>query len=242
MTGRTKRSRAIALSVAVLALGALLGTTSRAEQITFEDIPLGPDGTTNVFGLYQAPGSAFLILGDFQARGPGADSALTPETSEGSGVITTSLAPFGGGVITLTQQDSLPFDLQSIDLAREFLFNNPSAGVSYPEVTFTGIKTDGSTVSQTFSVDQEGFFFRTFTFSADFSNLVLVNWTQPLFGTTDPDDPNLILGLHQFDNIVVDVSVNVIPEPSSISMFCLGVVGIGLGGRTLRRRRACSGS
>ncbi len=236
MTGRTTRLRAISSAFAVLALWGVFGASSRAEQITFEDIPLGPDGTANVFGLYQAPGSEFLLLGDFQARGPGADAALTPETSDGSGVITTSLAPFGGGVITLTHQDGLLFNLGSIDLAREFLFNNPSVGVSYPEVTFIGTKGDGTTVTQTFSVDQEGFYFNTFTFSADFTNLLTVNWTQPLFGTTDPNDPNLILGLHQFDNIVV----NVIPEPTSLSLIVLGIGGLAMGRRATRRLRSVS--
>ena len=116
---------------------------------------------------------------------------------------------------------------------REFRFNDPSAGVSYPEVTFTGTKADGTTVVQTFQVDQTGFFFKTFTFS-NFTDLVSVNWTQPLFGTTDPNNPNLILGLHQFDNI----TLNVVPEPSSMSLICLGIGGLVLGRHAIGRRRS----
>lgn len=230
MIWKSRGLRGLRVTLAALALAGAV----RADVIDFEDIPLGPDGTASVFGLYQAPGSEFLLLGDFQARGPGANAALTPETFEGSGVITTSLAPFGGGIVTLTHETGLPFTLVSIDLAREFLFNNPSAGVSYPEVTFTGTKVGGGTVEQTFAVDQAGFFFETFAFSPDFTNLLVVNWTQPLFGTPDPNNPGRILGLHQFNNIVV----NVIPEPSSMALLGLGVAGIVL---ARRRRRPARG-
>jgi hypothetical protein len=211
--------------LAALGLLAIAAAPSRADVLDFEDIILGADGTANVFGFYEPPASHFIVLGDVQARGLGASSALTPATSEGSGMVTTSLAPFGGTIVTLTHENSLPFTLESINLAREFQFNNPSAGVSYPEVTFTGTTVGGGTVMQTFSVDQEGFFFRTFTFSSVFTNLLTVNWTQPVFGSPDPNNPGQLLGLHQFDNIVV----NVIPEPSSLAMLGLGMLGLSLG-------------
>src|SRR5690606_21607881 len=154
--------------------------------------------TLTIFGFYEDQASGFLLLGDFEARGPGAIFSITPETSEGSGEITTSLAPFGASatlpaVITLTHADGLHFTLDSIDLARENLFNNPNNnGILYPVVTFEGIKGDGTTVQQTFDVDQEGFYFQTFTFSSDFTDLVSVFWTQPQF-LTEPGSP----GLHQ---------------------------------------------
>ncbi|QDV35127.1 PEP-CTERM sorting domain-containing protein [Tautonia plasticadhaerens] len=229
-TPRTRRGLPLALALALLGLAS---TPSSASVLTFDDIALGPDGTANVFGLYEDPGSGFFLAGDFQARGAGATSSLTPETSEGSGMITTSLAPFGPGLVTLTHEDGLPFELVSIDLAREFQFNDPSAGVSFPEVTFTGILAGGGTVSQTFSVDQEGFFFRTFAFSGAFTGLAAVTWEQPAFGVPDPNNPGRILGLHQFDRI----AVNVVPEPSSMGMVVLGALGVAAG-LTRRRRPA----
>lgn len=225
--------------LAILALFAAAASPARASvTLDFEDIALGPDGTANVFGFYEDPGSGFLVLGDFQARGPGAIFSITPETSEGSGVITTSLAPFGGttepAIVSLTHQDSLPFTLVSIDLARENLFNNPSNnGILYPVVTFEGITTGGETVTQTFEVNQEGFYFQTFTFSSDFTNLLSVNWGQPPF-SSDPGSP----GLHQFDNIVV----NVVPEPSTLTLCGLGMAGLALAKIRRRYRKTAPGT
>ena len=121
---------------------------TRAHALTFEDIPLGTGGMANVWGAYQASGSDFVLTGDFQARGDGASSAITPQTQPGSGQVSTSLVSYNW-TTTLTNRANLTFSLLSIDLAREFLWNFPTNnGIQYPVVTFTGTKADGSTVTQ----------------------------------------------------------------------------------------------
>ena len=77
------------------------------------------------------------------------------------------------------------------------------------EWLFTGTRADNSTVMQTFTVDQVGFFFRTFTFTG-FTNLVSVKWQQPPFASA-PGSP----GLHQFDNI----QVVPVPEPGALAYW-----------------------
>jgi len=220
------------VGVLVLLGGILVGARpAEAAVLTFDDIPLGPDGTANAFGFYADPASTFMVLGDFQARGTGALAALTPETSSGSGAVSTSLAPFGPNTITLIDASSTPFTLTSIDLAREFAFNDPSSGISYPQVTFTGTKTGGAVVSQTFVVDQTDFFFQTFSFSSDFTDLLTVSWQQPAFGAADPDAPGLFLGLHQFDNIRIGAVTSPVPEPATLTLLGLGAAIVMLRGR-----------
>lgn len=227
-------TRQIGLAVAVLASWVIPSPARAGVTLTFEDVPLGSagPGQANVFGSYNDPASDFRLLGDFSARGPGAPSSITPETAHGSGQVTTSLAAFGGTTVDLVREGGLTFSLLSIDLARENQFNNPSNnGILYPSVTFTGTKQGGTTVSQTFTVDQSGFDFETFAFSG-FTDLVAVTWSQPPFGST-PGSP----GLHQFDNIVLDVpGVAAVPEPSTlISGGLAGLFGLGA---LYRRRRA----
>jgi len=225
---------------ALVLLGGVLLAARPAEAalLTFDDITLGPDGRANVFGFYQDPASTFLLLGDFQARGPGADADLTAETSTGSGTVSTSLAPFSGGPVTLIDADATPFTLRSIDIARDVRVNEPGSGVSYPQVTFTGTTSGGAIVSQTFVVDQADFFFQTFSFSSDFTDLVAVSWTQPAFGTADPDAPGSILGLHQFDNIRIGAAIAPVPEPATLSLLGLGAaIAMRRGRQSLARRR-----
>jgi hypothetical protein len=90
-------------------------------------------------------------------------------------------------VTLLTKDDGGTFNADSIALAE--LFASPP-GVLSPrgatDVSFTGTRADGSTVSTTFTTDGLGGF-ETFTFQG-FTDLVSLSWAQ-----VDP--------YHQFDNI-----------------------------------------
>ena len=99
------------------------------------------------------------------------------------------------GVIRLTQVDGGAFTLSSIDLAS---FSNTSTSTP---VTFTGLKADTTTISQTFTTSAIGLTNFNFT---NFTNLVSVDWTQ-------------VSPFHQFDNINVSAaSATAVPEPFTV--------------------------
>ena len=214
-----------------LALGSFLATAQAGTvTLNFEDLSLPATGLGSLGVPYDSQGYTLVSTSGFSVRGPGTDSAnYTPDTSQGSGVVTTSLAAFAPGSMTLIRDDGAAFDLVSIDLAREFRFNTPDVGQGYPQVTFTGTTAGGGTVTQTFTADQVDFYFRTFTFSSAFTNLLAVSWDQPPFTSGTPTNP--APGLHQFDNVVLSTSV---PEPSSVVLLGSAVAIAGL---SARRRR-----
>jgi hypothetical protein len=216
-----------------LVLGSFLATAQAGTvTLNFEDLSLPPTGLGSLGVPYDSQGYTLVSNSGFSVRGPGTDSAnYTPDTSQGSGVVTTSLAAFAPGSMTLVRDDGAAFDLVSIDLAREFRFNTPDVGQGYPQVTFTGTTAGGGTVTQTFTADQVDFYFRTFTFSSTFTNLLAVSWDQPPFTSGTPTNP--APGLHQFDNVVLSTSV---PEPSSFVLLGSAVAVAGLSAHRRRRR------
>jgi hypothetical protein len=125
-------------------------------------------------------------------------------------------------VIELTRADGQPFDLVSIDLARN------SAGDPAPTVTFTGTRAGGITVTESFTVTVPTgtAAFQTFDF-AGFTDVTSVTWGQP----------QLSEGLHQFSGIDIATAV---PEPSTFITTIVG--GLGLVAYGLRRRQASPAS
>ncbi len=116
----------------------------------------------------------------------------------------TKLSKIGGGT----------FDLDSIDLDSL----NEGSNVT---VSFVGTLLDSSTVVQSFTTDSLFPGLQTFTFSSLFDTVVSVSWTQDW-------------SFHSFDNIVVDGADNQVPEPATLGLAALGMLGLGLS----RRRQA----
>ncbi|MEO1617570.1 MAG: PEP-CTERM sorting domain-containing protein [Planctomycetota bacterium] len=105
------------------------------------------------------------------------------------------------------------FTLNSMDIAK-WLPANPNGDT----IEFLGTKGDGSQVRQQFTFSGNTGF-ETVSFS-DFTDLKSVFWKQ-----TSPG--------HQFDNVLLNSTSAVVPEPS---MFALGSIGA-LGVVGLRRRK-----
>jgi len=119
------------------------------------------------------------------------------------------------GEITLLRADGLSFDLLSIELTELPGGEFDDAGELRPVnlgpfgVTFSGQRLDGSTIIQTFTVDN---FLTPTTYAfSGFTGLVAVRWSQGAGGPTSPG--------HQFDNIIVAP----VPEPMSIFAWSLVV-------------------
>jgi hypothetical protein len=112
------------------------------------------------------------------------------------------------GGTRLTRADGGIFDLISIDLVEMPSFDPFGSPIDQGSfaLTFVGTRADSSTVLGTATIAPFSTV-TTFTFS-EFKNLVSVEWLQ--------GGP-----AHQFDNVRVEA----VPEPSTLSLLCLGVLG-----------------
>jgi len=160
---------------------------------------VGTTYTENGFTVSQVDSVPFAVFGTQESRYPGS-TALFINTIGGS----SRLTQVGGGA----------FNLSSIDLTS--LDGNQTVAVS-----FTGRRSDNSTIAQFFTTDAILSTLETFSFT-NFTNLVSVDWTQ--------DRP-----FHQFDNINVSaVNATAVPEPFTI----LGTLFGAGSGVTLKRKLA----
>lgn len=107
-----------------------------------------------------------------------------------------------GGTTVLTRANNGTFNLNSISLA-ELLPSDVSFNVS-----FSGVRTDGTTVARVFTLDGTSGA-QSFSFGSDFVNLVSASWNQ------DAD-------FHQFD----DVDVTPTPLPAAFWLLSSGLAGL----------------
>lgn len=199
---------ATALAIASLSALSILATApAQAIVMNFESLAVnnasinnvGTTYTENGFTVSQVGADQFAVFGTQDNRYPGSTALF-------NNVI--------GGVSRLTQVGGGAFNLSSIDLTN--LNNNQTVAVS-----FTGTRSDNSTIAQSFTTDAILSTLETFSFT-NFTNLVSVDWTQ--------DSP-----FHQFDNINVSAaSATAVPEPFTILGALFGA-GYGV---TLKRKLA----
>jgi hypothetical protein len=129
---------------------------------------------------------------------------------------------------TLRRSGGGAFDLLSIDLSQY----RPGP-VLMGDVTFTGVRADSSTVSETFQLPftpmGQPLVLGTFSFT-DFTNLTSVSWVGGP-GATPFEH------FHQFGNIVLQVGGGpvAVPEPCTLVLFALGIPAVlGFGRRCCR--------
>jgi hypothetical protein len=97
----------------------------------------------------------------------------------------TRLTRTGGGVFTLVS-----IDLDAFNSLHELDPSGPTDASLPQTVTFTGTRSDGATVTQAFTTDTVFPRGQMFIFTADFVDVVKVEW------------PQLGPPFHQFDNVV----------------------------------------
>jgi hypothetical protein len=206
----------LAVWVAALFLSWNSSGAARADVITVNFSTIVPTNPlTNIPTPYTekgftittvANGAPNIPLGMFGPADPGFTGGRTVFIQSGS-PNTTTLQPSGGGT----------FDLLSIDLS-QFRPGPALAG----DVTFTGVRADSSTVSETFQLPAtamgQPLNIQTFTFTG-FTDLTSVRWD---------GGPGVTPFEHfdQFGNIVLQVGGSEVPEPSSWALFALGVFAL----------------
>ncbi|TFW18138.1 PEP-CTERM sorting domain-containing protein [Duganella callida] len=136
------------------------------------------------------------------------NSLLAADVTYNAGSYAMAASPLA--TTTLMTSNASAFSISSIDLLRRPAILNWT-------VTFTGVKSDASVVTQSFTITNNHW--NTFNFNAGFTNLASLSWDEGL------------TRLYAFDNI----NVSAVPEPASYAML---IGGLGLLGLARRRQRS----
>lgn len=193
----------IALGVAMLAQGYAL--QSSAAVLDFESLAHADDQLADAGWVYLEEG---FKLENASANAFSTWGSLSPFFSGSTALMNDN----DGGLTTLTHASNSAFSLYSVTLSTMF----PGISEDGAQVTFSGLRQDNSTVSQTFNIADGAA--QTVSFASGFTNLAVVTWTNDA-------------SYHQFDNITVAA----VPEPETYAMF---LAGLGLLGLVARRRGA----
>ncbi len=176
-----------------------LAMNAQADIITFESLS-HIDGLTSDHGATYIEGG-FLFTNIATEIDSGFAPSLATFGTEAMG-FSGSTALFNNnfeGATVLTRVDGNAFSFNSIDLAELYPYNDSDYAF---DLTFYGWLSDGSSVSQTVTLDNL-IGVQSYVFGSAFSNVLAVNWAQG-------DD------FHQFDN------VNAAPVPEPMSLLLLG--------------------
>ena len=131
----------------------------------------------------------------------------------GSSLYTGSASLFNNihrGETILSQQNTNPFSILSIDLAPYDLNLSSGDYIQSESVLFIGTKADSTTVQQVFNLGTSVNVMSTFTFNPEFTDLISISWNQG----------SMLSTRHQFDNIIVQAT----PIPGALLLFITGIL------------------
>jgi hypothetical protein len=188
--------------------------TAQATTINFASLSQPGTGSTALGNVVTQQGFSFTdLLGGPFGNGFSIWQASSPNLPGLNTANTSLFETFASSKTELTAAGNAAFTLNSIDLAQYLQPQTPGTFT----VTFTGIRADNTTITQTFSVDRlaSATALETFNFSG-FSNVVKVDFQQGINGGSPTGTG------YQFNNLVINAS-STVPEPDTKLLLAFGL-------------------
>nr|WP_319393671.1 hypothetical protein [uncultured Desulfobacter sp.] len=196
-----KLLRNSALAFCLVLSVCLFAPAAGAVVIDFENLAHDGDDTGDYFSTYTEDG---FILNSYYDNELSEDLTVFGTATGNAYAGSTMLMNDGWDPLTvLTAKNGATFTLNAISLCELSIANTESY-----TITFTGVLSDGNTVTQNLTLDGT-FGIATYSFGSNFTDLVSVNWDAGDYGV-------------QFDNI--NASSSPVPVPSAVLLMFSGFI------------------